>query len=279
MDEPLTADIAPDQPADPGEHPAPERIEAPEMPDEAKVLEEFNARFKHSKDHHAAWRDETRLLYDMVACRQWDPEDEATLKSEGRPIVTFNLFGKYIDALVGLQINNRQDIKFLPRELGDAKANELLTGAVQWGRDLTDVADDETDAFGDAILTGYGWMQGYLDRDLVADGVPTGQRVDPLEMFPDPTARTRNLTDGRYCIRVKFVDKEEYAEITGATVEDDTSLAELVAEEDDVLTVIEEPQDYGKPETADPRRRSRRICGCRKRLHRCAGEKILRGIS
>jgi hypothetical protein len=43
---------------------------------------------------------------------------------------------------------------------------------VDWGRDLTDVEDDETDAFYDCTLTGYGWMQGYLDRDLIVEGRP-----------------------------------------------------------------------------------------------------------
>jgi len=239
-------DVAPTETGDPSQHPAADpKLKAPELPDEAQVLEEFNARFKHSKQHHDGWREEYKALCDMVAGRQWDPDDEARLKDEGRPVVTFNLSGKYLDAIVGLQINNRQDIKFLPRELGDAKANELLTGAVQWGRDLTDVADDETDAFWDCVLGGYGWMEGYLDKDTMVEGVPTGQRVDPLEMFPDPAARKRNLTDSRYVIRVKWVDKDEYADITGATADDDSALAELeAAEEEDVLTVIEEPQDY-----------------------------------
>jgi hypothetical protein len=251
-------EITPNEPADPGEHPV-TAVEAPELPDETTVLEEFNSRFRHSKDHHADWRDEARMLYDMVASRQWAQEDEEKLRLESRPVVTFNLFGKYIDALVGLQINNRQDIKFLPREAGDAKSNELLTGAVMWGRDLTDVADDETDAFGDAVLHGYGWVQGYLDRDHLPEGIPTGQRVDPLEMFPDPIARKRNLTDGRYCIRVKFVDKEEYQELTGTQTSDDNTLAELVAEGDDVLTVIEEPQDYRKSGVNhDTRKRTRK---------------------
>lgn len=257
--EPYEAEaIAPAETGDPAPEVQSEALKAPELPDEADVLTEFNARFKHSKDHHDAWRQEYRALCDMVAGRQWDRDDEAKLTEQGRPTVTFNLSGKYLDAIVGLQINNRQDIKFLPRELGDAKANELLTGAVQWGRDITDIADDETDAFWDCVLGGYGWMEGYLDKDIMLEGVPTGQRVDPLEMYPDPAARKRNLADSRYCIRVKWVEKDEYEELTGATSDDDAALAELVAEDDDVLTVIEEPQDYQTKNGTDMRRRSRK---------------------
>jgi hypothetical protein len=100
-------------------------------------------------------------------------------------------------------------------------------------------------------------VQGFLDRDVLSEGVPAGQRIDPLEMFPDPAARKRNLTDARYCIRVKFVDSDEFQDITGQT-EENTNLAELVSEEDDVLTVIEEPQDYRSTSTADSSRRARK---------------------
>jgi len=217
---------------------------SPPMPDEAEILAEFNARFRESREHFKEWREEARELYGMIAGDQWDSDDEARMIDQQRPFVTFNLAGKYHDAIVGLQINNRQDIKYYPREAGDVRLNELLTGAVSWGRDLADQSDDETDAFGDCVLVGYGWMEGYLDRDLDPSGVPAGTRVDPLEMFADPTARKRNLTDARYHIRVKFVDAHEYAELVGEGGEELPDLAEMAAEEDDVLRVIQDPQDY-----------------------------------
>lgn len=217
---------------------------APEMPDAAGVLESFNRDFRAAKDHFADWREEARSLYDLIAGEQWSADDKSQLAQENRPAVTFNLAQKYLDAIVGLQINNRQDIKYYPREAGDVALNEILTGAVNWGRDLCDQADDETDAFGDCVLVGYGWMEGYLDRDLAPEGVPAGTRVDPLEMFPDPHARKRNLTDARYLIRVKFVDSAEYADIVGEGATDSAGMADLSAEEDDILSVVQEPQDY-----------------------------------
>ena len=203
-----------------------------------EVLSEYNTRARQSK-----WRQEARQLYDLVASRQWDPEDEAKLKEQMRPMVTFNVAGKYMDAMVGLQINNRQETRFFPRELGDAKPNELLTGGVTWARDLCDQQDDETDAFYDCALTGMGWMEGYLDTDLEEGGVPAGQRVDPMEMFPDPSARKRNLSDARYLIRIRFMDAAEYKHLTGMewTGEDDFARE---AVDDDGIQVVEEPQDY-----------------------------------
>jgi hypothetical protein len=224
-----------------GEAGAPAKSQKPL--DEDTVLSEYTSRLKHAKSHWDEWRTEARNLYDLVAGRQWDPADEARLKDELRPMVTFNVSGKYMDVITGLQINNRQDIRFYPREQGDAKLNELMTGAVTWGRDICNALDDETDAFYDATLTGLGWMEGYLDKDLEPDGVPAAQRVDPLEMFPDPTARKRNLEDARYTIRIRFVDHDEYEELMGEEYGTDKDLSDI-ATDDDEIELIEEPQDY-----------------------------------
>ncbi len=125
-----------------------------------QLVSEFNRNFKLSKAHWDEWRTEARMLYDLVASRQWDPADEARMKDELRPMVTFNVSGKYMDVMTGLHINNRQDIRYYPREQGDVKVNELMTGAVTWGGDLCNAVDDETDAFFDCALTGEGWMEG-----------------------------------------------------------------------------------------------------------------------
>jgi len=213
-----------------------------------EILDEFNRRFKHSKSHWADWRTEARLLYDLVAGRQWDPQDEAKLKDELRPMVTFNVSGKYMDAITGLQINNRQETRFYPRKVGEAQVDQLLNGAVSWCRDVCDQIDDETDAFYDATLTGLGWMEGYLDKDLDTAGVPAGQRVDNMEMFADPSARKRNLADSQYVIRIRFMDHDEYKDLFGDSegYNDETREFSDLSTDDDGIELIEEPQDYEK---------------------------------
>lgn len=215
-----------------------------ETDNHAEVLSEFNARFKHSKSHWADWRTEARNLYDLKAGRQWDADDEARLREECRPAVTFNVADKYADVMVGLQINNRQNIRFFPREAGDAQVSEVMTGAVEWGRDLCDASDDETDAFLDAMWTGIGCMEGYLDKDLEASGVPACQRVDNMEVYPDPSARKRNFADARYIIRIKEMEHDEYEDLFGTAYESSSDEFEDVTDDDGDITVIQEPQDY-----------------------------------
>jgi hypothetical protein len=213
--------------------------------DQQTVLNEFNSRFKHAKQHWSEWRTEAKNLYDLKACRQWDPADEAAMREALRPMVTFNVADKYLDSITGLQINNRQETRFFPREVGDAQLNELLTGAVAWGRDLCDQADEETDAFQDAVWTGLGWMEGYLDKDLEASGVPAGQRVDNMEMYPDPGARKRNLEDAKFVIRIKQMDHEEYEDLFGEKYESDKEISSI-DDDDSGIEIIDEPQDYNQ---------------------------------
>lgn len=216
-----------------------------------KVLREFQSRFKQAKSHWKDWKSEARNLYDFIAGRQWSDEDISKLNEEQRPIVTFNISGKYMDAITGLQINNRQEIRYFPRTNGAAKVNELMTGAVAWCRDLSNMIDEETDGFYDATLTGLGWMEGYLDKDMVIEGVAAGRRVDNMEMLPDPNARQRNLEDAKFVIRDRLMDMDEYEELFGEYAEAQSDEAPGVDEkaadidEDTGIQVIPSPHDYG----------------------------------
>ena len=225
-------------------------------PDESaerdRVAREFQTRFKTAKTHWKDWRREARELYDFIAGRQWSDEDLAKLNEEQRPVVTFNIAGKYMDAITGLQINNRQEIRYFPRTNGAAKVNELMTGAVAWCRELSNMIDEETDGFYDCALTGLGWMEGYLDKDMEPEGVAAGRRVDNMEMLPDPNARQRNLEDGKFVIRDRMMDHDEYEELFGEYAEplgDDQlgvdERADSIDTEDAGLQVIPSPHDYG----------------------------------
>lgn len=231
--------------------------------EEAEILTTFRRRFNLSKEHTREWRDEAKSLYDMRAGHQWDAEDAARLREELRPIVTFNVADKYIDAINGLQINNRQEIRYFPREVGDAKVNELLTGSVKYCRDETDAADEETDAFVDLALVGMGWLEGFWDEEDYPEGIARKDRRDPLEMYWDVYARKRNLSDAKWVCRIRTMDADEFAEKfpdAELTAEVDSDLRAVVTEfdsDDTGITLIEEPQDYENDTMGMPRSRAR----------------------
>lgn len=165
--------------------------------------------FKAAKEHTANWRAESRECFDFVAGRQWSDEDKAKLEEEGRPVITFNRMGPYFDAISGYEINNRQEIKFKPRTLDDTRQTETLNAAVKWVLDGTNAEDEESDAFMDTLICGIGWISTSMDYETDPDGKVVMERVDPCEMYWDPHARKKNLSDAKFLQRIQWKDEDE----------------------------------------------------------------------
>lgn len=214
--------------------------------DDAEVLEEFNNRRAEAERHSADWRTEARQLYDLQAGHQWSATDLAMVEEKYQgayPTTTFNLTNKYIDAVTGLQINNRQEIRYFPREEGDAGVDEFATGTVKWNRDQCEAEDEETDSFSDVFLTGMAWVEHLLVDEEDPDAPFIGQeRRDPLEMLWDPMARRRNLSDRRYQIRIKPMSAEDYEQRFGDDAENLVGTAPLDASSPQHIQI---PHDYG----------------------------------
>jgi len=183
-----------------------------ELETEDALIKTIRDNHKAAKQHSAAWRTETIENYDFKAGHQWSTEDEAKLKEEGRPTVVFNRMGPYFDAVTGTEINNRQEIKYLPRTIGDSKKNEILTQAVKWALEGTDAQFEESDAFEDVLTCGMGWISTRMDYEDNSDGMVCMEQVDPLEMYWPPEAKKRNLKDAKWLMRVKWLSEDDIKE-------------------------------------------------------------------
>ena len=178
--------------------------------DELQVFQQW---FRRARDKTFKWRTEARECYDFRDGRQWDEADKAKLELENRPCVTFNRVGSVVDSVAGLEISNRQEVRFIPRQLGASGVNELLTDAGKWVRDECNAEDEESDSFGDLIIGGLGVTETRLDYDQDPDGKLIIDRVDPLEMYWDASSTKRNLNDARHIFRVKQVGIEQAREM------------------------------------------------------------------
>ncbi len=211
-------------------------------PDE--VLKEFIERFPQAKQHQADHRQESRELYDLKAGRQMTEAEKIAVREKyggAYPEIAFNVTDKYCSAVDGLQINNRQEIRFFPREEGDAGVDEFSTGIVKWCRDQSEAEDEETDAFGDVFLTGIGWVEHFLEDEEDPESPWIGQnRVDPLEMYYDPTARKKNLVDRGYDIRLKAFTADEFEAKFG-----EEAFGMFDTPDDGIVEHVSRPDDYG----------------------------------
>lgn len=172
---------------------------------DSERLHQYKQWFRVDREHSAKWRENAKEDFEFLASEQYTDAEKRDLKEQMRPVITFNRTHTVINAIGGMEVANRQEVKYFPRELGDARANEILTEGSKWFRDQADADDEDSDAFLDAAVCGMGWTETTLDYDEDEAGAPTMSVVNPLEMYWDKNARKKNLTDATRLWRVRDI--------------------------------------------------------------------------
>ena len=182
--------------------------DAPDGEDDAAsdadaLLARLKRWFRQDFDRQAEWRKGAREDFAFTSGDQLDEKDKAKLREMNRPIIIMNRIEPVVDSVAGSEVANRQEVQFLPRTLGEVQVNEVLTAAAKWFRDQCDAEDEESDAFRDTIVCGMGWTETRLDYEDEPDGAPKIERIDPLEMVWDSSAKKRNLADMRRIFHIR----------------------------------------------------------------------------
>lgn len=165
-------------------------------------------RMKESRQFCGKWHQQARDDFAFIAGDQWKPVDENLLRQQSRPHVTFNYSEKMIDAVAGAEVNNRQEVIYLARQMENQGLGEVWTNAARWVRDECNADDEESDAFRDALICGMGWVETRMDYSEDKDGMPILGRRDPMEMFWDPACIKPSLADRRYDFHAAWMDNE-----------------------------------------------------------------------
>lgn len=149
------------------------------------------------------WRTVAKECFRFVAADQWSEEDRNILRDQNRPEVTFNRVAPIINAVCGLEVNNRQGVVYLPRQMGVVGKNEMLTSAAKFIRDECQAEDEESEAFRDMSICGEGWTETRMDFDEDPEGKIVEERIDPLEMGVNKGAFRVNYHDARMIYRIR----------------------------------------------------------------------------
>ena len=199
---------------------------------EAELYERLKGWFLEDRRAQSEWYKDAESDFAFHAGHgQWDEADRQRLKGQNRPCVTFNRIGPAVAAVVGMEVSNRQEVRFIPRTTSskvsqsldpatgqavnvpvpgadDQGPVELYTGAALYLRDQCNAEDEESDAFQDTAICGMGWTETRVDYDEDPSGRIVIDRVDPLEMAWDARAAKRNLVDARRLHRARDIDIE-----------------------------------------------------------------------
>ena len=166
-------------------------IDGVDAPDD--LLETLQGWFRQDFDAMTEWREEAEKDYAYHAGHgAWSEEDKAKLEAQGRPCVSFNRIQPVIASVVGMAINDRKEVTFLPRTTQDATMPgavdpqtgqpsqvpvpgaddqgpaETFTAGAQYLRDQCDAEDEEADAYQDDAICGIGWVETSVSYDGIS---------------------------------------------------------------------------------------------------------------
>lgn len=181
----------------------------PDVPETYGRFTKLKGWVRKSLEDHSEWYKNARECYEFEAGRQWtDEEREALLASQRQPVV-YNRLRVIVNSICGMEVNNRQDVKYLPRTQGDVEVNERLTSLGDWAREECQAEDEESESFRDLVICGRGWTETRLDYSEDPMGKILVERVDPMECGVDPGSRKANFADSRYRWRYRDLDTAE----------------------------------------------------------------------
>lgn len=194
----------------------PDAIELDEAEDiDPTLFPKLKAWVKDSMERHSDWYKEAEECFGFVAGRsregkgQWPGNSWQEMIDSGRQPVEFNRVGPIVDVVCGLEVNNRQEIKYLPRTAGDVTVNERLSSLGEWARDEAHAEDEESEMFRNATICGRGATETRLDFGDEPTGKIVIDNLDPLECGVDPASRKACFADRRYAWRYRDIAADE----------------------------------------------------------------------
>lgn len=194
--------------------------DAPDAAQNEKLTADENrARYEYGRDRgHAQFCQEVRRLEDlyMGGGSQWEADDRQKVEEDGRLALEFNEIMPAVNAAVGYQIENRMDIGFRPR--GGMATQELanvLGKVAMQVADNTELHWKETEVFSDGLIQRAGYFDIRVEFDDSMRGEARIEVVDPMDVIPDPDAKTYDPNGWGDVIRLRWLSLDEIEALYG----------------------------------------------------------------
>ncbi len=160
----------------------------------------------------AWWRsNEIRDCYGIYEGSQWLESDYSRQVANNQPIRTINRAAIITDAITGFEIQNRSEVKFVPRTT-DAKEQgfaDIVNDGTKWIEDNSEYSMQKSLAVSDMLISGTGFLETRIDYYDNPNGQVMCERVFPYFMLWDVTVRDKNMKGANWICRAKIIDRNE----------------------------------------------------------------------
>lgn len=168
---------------------------------------------------HEDYQIQARLNEDFYigGGRQWRDDIKAELENAGLPWLEENIIFSTINSVIGTQTQSRMDIAYKPRESGDQGVSDVLSKISMLILDQNKFPWVESQVFADGCIQQRGYLDVRIDFDENLFGEIKITDVDPLDVIPDPDAKTYDPDGWQDVIVTKWMVIDDIKETFGTT--------------------------------------------------------------
>lgn len=182
------------------------------LADKAVAYENWQ-RYEYVRNRgHDDYCKEVKRLEDYVlgGGLQWEEEDKAVLRKQKRMPLEFNEILPAIKAAAGYQIGNRMDISFQPRGgLATQEIANVLSRVAMQVADNNEYHAQETEVFLDGMIQRRGFFDIRIDFGDAMRGEIRIETLDPMDVLPDPDAKSYDSNDWSDVIVTRWLTLDE----------------------------------------------------------------------
>lgn len=186
------------------------------MKSDDDIISEFTKRVMQSIDAQRNWRDIIVYpSYQMYDGNQYSASELQKFEADDIIPRTINKCAPLVDAVSGFEIQNRGEVKYIPRltdEESEGFTDVVSKGAKYIEEDSFD-SFESSQAFNDMLICGVGATQTYISYDENPDGETENVRPFPWLLLWDAASKRKNLVDRNWNAVAQVVDTsvlEEY---------------------------------------------------------------------
>ena len=199
--------------------------------------------------------EESRILSerdrDYKNNQQWTAEERESIESRGQAAITVNRIKPKVEGLKGLLIQRKTDPKAWPRTQKHEKAAEVITDALRYVADKTDLDDIKLDVAENVFVEGYGAAITHVTQK------PDGPSIEITHIpwdryYYDVNSRRLDFADKRWDGIIIWMDKTQVMEAFEISEEE---ADQLLTDNDDGRETFDD-----RPQWVDRKEDRIRIC-------------------
>jgi hypothetical protein len=186
--------------------------------DDARLAQNVWARYLNGLQRgHLNYQSKAKLAenFYLGGGRQWNDDMRNTLQDAGKPWLEENIIFSTVNTVLGYQTQSRMDIAYKPREALDQDVSDILTKLSMYVLNDQKYTWAESEVFADGIIQSRGYFDIRMDFDDNMFGNIKISTLDPMDVMPDPNAKSYDPDKWDDVVIAKWITLDEIKQTFG----------------------------------------------------------------